>query len=198
MICKVAELHLDTFKIPLGIRHVRNAIEWFFNIEQAIALVGIDAKAEVVGYVAGAPLEFSSRMGRDLRWSEAVAMIMRPWLLFNGIFRNTLIARFKRAFRRFQTDRVEPALPELPPKLPELTMVLMHIAISPSARGMGVGLHLMQAFEAKARELKMRALLLSVNKENKVARQLYEKCGWQVFSKLEDKKEMIDYTRFLF
>jgi len=196
----VAMMHLQAFKSPLGLRYAESCIRWFLCAEQAIAFVATDIKGRVIGYVVGAPLKYIRRKGCDLRGVEAREMMLRPWLLLNGRFRNTVMARLRRALEHFQTDLAKPELPEptAEPEISEPTMVLAHIAVSPSAREKQVGLHLMQAFEARAREFGMRALVLSVNERNKAARRLYEKCGWQIFPNPDDKKEAIQYVRLLF
>ena len=56
------------------------------------------------------------------------------------------------------------------PKLPEPIMSLVGIGVSPLVQGKKVGKRLMRAFEAKARELQMRSLRLSVSDEEAKAR----------------------------
>jgi len=66
-------------------------------------------------------------------------------------------------------------------------MALVSIAVSPLAQRRKVGQRLMQKFAARAYELGMRSLRLTVHPDNTVAHRLYESCGWQpVSSPAED------------
>jgi hypothetical protein len=58
-------------------------------------------------------------------------------------------------------------------------MSLVAFGVGRPWRRKGVGLLLMQGFMAKAKELKMRSLVLSVLEDEKPARAFYEKCGWR-------------------
>jgi ribosomal protein S18 acetylase RimI-like enzyme len=76
-------------------------------------------------------------------------------------------------------------------------MVLIHLAVSPSARHKHAAQHLLHTFEMTAKDNGMVALLLEVNEWNKAARQLYEKCGWRVFSTPRNNKKSMQYVRLL-
>jgi ribosomal protein S18 acetylase RimI-like enzyme len=76
-------------------------------------------------------------------------------------------------------------------------MSLVGIAVASSARRKKVGLGLMQAFEAKARELQMRSLRLTVDLNNDGAQRLYESLGWQPFHHRIPGKQWVYYFRIL-
>jgi ribosomal protein S18 acetylase RimI-like enzyme len=76
-------------------------------------------------------------------------------------------------------------------------MCLVALGVGPSWRRKGVGLLLMQDFMAKARELKMRSLVLSVLEDQKPARAFYEKCGWRPCVSTSGKSLAMKYCRAL-
>lgn len=196
MVTEVVKLHFDAFagymNTRIGTGYVKAFMNWFRQAERSIALAATDTKGKVLGYVIGAPSGYSRSMNRDLFWVAAAGIIMRPWLLFSDQFRQTIMARLRLILGYSPAQQIEP-------ELPEPVTYLVGIGVSPSARGKNIGRSLVEAFEARARELGMRSLQLSVYTDNTVARRLYESCGWQPASSLgpAGEKELMSYFRVL-
>jgi GNAT superfamily N-acetyltransferase len=176
MVCKVARLHLNAFagylNCSLGRNYIRAFIRWFIVRKDAIVIAAVDHDQEVVGYAIGAPLGYDRILNRELFWVVVAAAVLRPWLFLRPSFCQALRGRLLTLLRR-----QDASIPNC--ELPEPRMSLVAIGVGRSWRRRGIGLLLMQAFTAKARELKMRSLALSVLKEQRFARQFYEKLGWQ-------------------
>ena len=194
MVPEVTKIHFNAFagymNTHIGTAYVRAFMSWFLRAERAIALVATDSDSKVIGYVVGAPLGYNGPMNRDLFWVAARGIIVRPWLLFSPQFVSTVMARIGFILGRSPMRYGEP-------ELPGPTMSLVGIGVSSLARGKKAGLRLMQAFEARARELQMHSLRLSVYEGNTVARRLYESCGWYPDpSPIRGKKAMY-YVRIL-
>ncbi|SRR6266498_3942137 len=190
----VVKLHFDAFagymNTRIGHAYVRAFIKWFRHAENAISLVAIDSNGKVVGYVVGAPLGYNRSINRDLFWTAVVGIIIRPWLLLSDHFRRRLVGRLRLLLGYSAADNA-------PPLLPQPTMSLVAIAVSPSAFGRKIGLRLMRAFERRSRDLQMRSLQLSVYMENSAAIRLYKKCGWQPFYVSGKKTTAMHYFRVL-
>jgi ribosomal protein S18 acetylase RimI-like enzyme len=194
MVPEVVQVHFDAFagylSARIGRAYVRAFMHWFRQAERGIGLVVTDRHGNVVGYVVGAPVGYNKRMNRDLLWVAAAGIMTRPWLVCSRLFRSKIRARLRLILGRAPVQDVAP-------ELPEPTMSLVGIGVSSAARGKQIGLRLMQAFEAKARELQMRSLQLSVYTDNKAARHLYEQCGWQPFSRPVQEQDALYYFRVL-
>ena len=193
MVPQVSLLHLEAFagymNTRLGIAYLTAFISWFCNAEQRIALVATDRNGKLMGYAIGAPLGYEKFMNRDLFMVAASGMIRKPWLFLNPQIRRRVMARL-RVILGF-------SLPGPQPKLPEPTMSLVAIGVSPVVRGKKVGHRLLQAFEARAYQLQMKSLRLSVYADNVIAQRLYKSCGWQLFTPSMGEKDVIFYFRVL-
>jgi GNAT superfamily N-acetyltransferase len=192
MVPKAARVHLDALAgsrtAIMGEAYVRAFIDWFRQAEHGgIALVAIDSHGSVVGYVIGAPLGYPRALSRHLVWIAAGAVIVRPWLFFRKQFRNGVLDRLRLVLGGSRAHGAEP-------ELPAPTVSLVAIGVLPAARGKKIGLRLVQAFEARARELHMGSLRLSTGSDNAVARRFYERCGWRPFSAAD---ELVYYFRTL-
>ena len=194
MIPQITKIHFDAFagymNTRIGNAYIRKFMDWFRRAGGAIALVAVDSDNKAIGYVVGAPLGYAKVMNRDLLWVATIGLLMRPWLFFSRQFRGVIMNRLRFMLNHSLVQHAEP-------ELPEPVMSLVGIGVSPSARGMKVGLRLMQAFEARSRELQARSLRLSVYPDNLAACRLYENCGWQPFSRPIKEKEAMSYFRIL-
>lgn len=194
----VVKIHRDAFQgymnTRLGDGYIKAFIEWFQQAEQNISLLALDEsedRAMPAGYVVGAPWGWDAKLNRDLFWFAAVRAGVRPWLLFNEQFRRTIAVRLG----MIKDGGLSNAPPH--PVLPEPTMSLVGIGVATSARGKGCGILLLEAFEQRARELRMRSMNLSVYPDNAAARKLYEKMGWQPFVVPARKRESMFYSKTL-
>ena len=197
MVEEVSYIHMEAFKgsmnTLLGVRYLKNFFKWFLNLEEGVALVvkkKINKKMQVVGYVVGAPLGYGKALNQDLFWIVFKSILVRPWLLFKPQFRSTIKARLVTLFRSppIQIGKTE---------LPSPVLSLVGLGVLPRQQGEGLGKELLCAFEAQARRLCMRSLVLSVYPENSTARHIYEKCGWFPFEKKDTSEKAITYFRIL-
>jgi ribosomal protein S18 acetylase RimI-like enzyme len=192
-IAGAAEVHLDAFRgypnARLGRGYARAFLDWFRRYDRGIALVAIDDRGAVAGYVAGAFIPYGHEMNRELFPLVARITIMKPWILLNRRFLNAVRAKL-----RWVIGRGKGAAPSksIPPGL----MSLVVIGTAKESRGLGVGAELVAAFEEHARRLGARTVRLSVYPENTSARRLYERCGW-VAGADPRPGAAIDYTKIL-
>ena len=191
MVTDVAILHLEAFaghlSTRIGMLYIERFMRWFCVGDQTIALVAMDSHSRILGYVVGAPVGYNTSINKDLLWVAIMGILRHPWLFLNSRFLQIIKARLGFILCRSPKSHMEP-------RLPEPTMSLVAIGVSPSATGKGVGQQLIQAFESKARELMMQSLRLSVYRHNARARGLYEKSGWQPFS----EPQAYDKTMYYF
>jgi GNAT superfamily N-acetyltransferase len=193
MIQAVSRLHLETFNgylnARLGVGYASALIGWFAHEKEAIAIAAIDRDHCVIGYAMGVPSNLARRLRRDLLWVTARSIILRPWLFFDLRLWKVGEIRLKNIFAPRDVRPV--------PELPEPTMSLVGIGVALSHRKTGVGLRLLQAFEEKARTLKMRSLLLMVLEDKKATRRLYEKCGWRSYPNALGHTGVAKYVRLI-
>ncbi|MEK6802004.1 MAG: GNAT family N-acetyltransferase [Nitrospirota bacterium] len=176
MLKNVAGIHLEAFagylNAQFGRGYAKAFVRWFSKRKGAIAIAAVDSNRNVIGYALGAPVGYGQTLNRELFWSVAGRIILRPWLFLNPQLWKVLIARVKILLGLTQTasDVLE---------LPEPSMSLVAIGVVPTQRRGKIGQRLMEAFEARARESQMRSAVLSVYENRTAARRFYEKCGWQ-------------------
>lgn len=194
MLDDVAELHLDAFtgylNTLLGRGYVKVFVTWFIKNKGTIAIAAIDDNQKVVGYALGAPVGYSARLNRDLCWDVASRIFARPWLIFNLRFRSVLVERMK-SFVGLQQNVSHVS------ELPEPAMSLVAIGVASAQRRSKIGQRLMQAVEARARDLQMRSLVLSVYESAAIARRFYEQRGWQHCSIATKNGETLKYWLLL-
>jgi ribosomal protein S18 acetylase RimI-like enzyme len=194
IIPEVRNIHSEAFtgymNTRLGTSYMEAFLAWFLTAEHAIALVAVDCKENVIGYVLGAPIDYGPRMNRDLVRAAAVSILSRPWLFLSRPFWMIIAARVRSLLglasarkRRFE--------------FPEPAMSLVAIGVAQSARGKKVGLCLLRAFEDKARELRIRSLQLTVYANNVVARKLYENSHWRPLQHEDAENNVVGYVRIL-
>jgi ribosomal protein S18 acetylase RimI-like enzyme len=192
MIPEVGKIHVQAFagymNTRLGSSYLGAFLGWFLKAERALALVALDDKGKVVGYVLGAPLDYGNSMNRELFGIAAASILMRPWLILSKRFWTIIAGRIKSTLNSFSTHA-----PRF--RYPEPAMSLVAIGVTPSARGQKIGLSLLRAFENTARERGIRSLQLTVYPTNATARKLYENCNWTRLDAIE--KNWIEYFRIL-
>jgi ribosomal protein S18 acetylase RimI-like enzyme len=189
----VVDIHSKAFvgymSTKLGKPYLSHFYRWFSMRTDAISFVAKDS-FHVVGFIVGAPLGYETIMGRNLFWVAAGSILVRPWLLIGKDIRSAIFDRGLIIFGKRPRRKEYPILPEP-------TMSLVGIGVSPQDQGLGVGKSLLQAFEKKALEMNMRSMRLSVYPENQVARRLYESIGWQAFSGLVLPGQAMYYSKVL-
>jgi ribosomal protein S18 acetylase RimI-like enzyme len=170
----VIPIHLEAFagymNASLGKRYARAFLGWFTRRTDAIALKALGQGDCIAGYAVGAPLSAGRALSLGLAGTVLGCMAARPWLLLSPRIQKAIIGRVRVMISGRQAEGdvcCESG-----------TISLTGIGVAPEARGQGIGELLLMAFEARARDLGMRRLRLSVYPENAAARGLYEKCGW--------------------
>lgn len=193
MIQAVSRLHLEAFSGYLNARlgggYASALIGWFVREKEAIAIAAIDHHHRVVGYAIGAPSNLVRVQRQDIFWVTARSIILRPWLLFDLRLWKVGEIRLRNIFAPRDVLPV--------PDLPEPTMSLVGIGVALSHRKTGVGLRLLQAFEEKARALKMSSLSLWVLEAEMSNLRFYEKCGWRLCPDALGEKGVSQYVRLL-
>lgn len=171
-----ASVHLRAFKgymnASLGRNYVRKFLNWFRTSPIGIALVVADA-GKPIGYVVGARLGYDADLNKALLKTGIKAILSHPNILFHSHFLGTIASRLKLLLNKKKASvkvNKEPT---------GIGVSLVGIAVDPANSKKGGGSMLMQSFEQKARELGYNYMRLSVYEENKTARQLYSKSGWQ-------------------
>lgn len=175
MIRAVSSVHLEAFagyfNARLGSGYATSLIKWFSHEKRAIAIAAVDSHRKVIGYAIGAPVGHDRALKRELFWVSARSLILRPWLLCDG--------RFWAIGKTRLRNLVGPREVSRSLDLPEPTMSLVAIGVASSGQRKGIGLQLVQAFDERARALKMRALLLWVDEDRAGTRHFYERCGFR-------------------
>jgi ribosomal protein S18 acetylase RimI-like enzyme len=192
MIPQVAKIHFEAFagymNTRLGSSYIEAFLAWFLTSHAATALVAVDRKSNVIGYVLGAPIDYGPSMNHDLLFTAARSVIIRPWLFFSRTFWIVIAARIRSMFNMAAAH--EPSF-----RYPEPAMSLIAIGVASSARGQKVGVRLLRGFEHKAHELGVQSLQLTVYPKNIVARRLYESNGWKPMQSADD--HAVEYFRIL-
>ena len=173
---QIVEMHLQAFEGYMGERmgpiYINAQFRWFQQNPQAISIVVRDHAGTPLGYAIGAETNYSKGMNRDLLPHAFVAVLTRPRLLVDKQIVRTALSRLKLLIRKQETEGESL-------RLPEPTMALVGIGVSPQAHGQGIGQKLLRAFGDRSKELGAQSMLLSVYPNNHGARKLYEKCGWE-------------------
>jgi ribosomal protein S18 acetylase RimI-like enzyme len=180
----LVEIHLAAFKgymnAGMGRYYVREFLRWFLRHPQAITLKAqLDGRP--CGYVMGMPPEDHARMNHDLVWASAVGVATHPWVLFERRYRQSAMNKLRRivAFRR---NRRSSAAASAPAANEGRGISLVSVAADPACSGKGIGVALVNAFEARARAMHFDYVTLSVYADNPRARAVYEKAGWELYS----------------
>lgn len=169
----IARLHLRAFvgfaNARLGFGYACSMLRWFRTHPHGIALAAW-LHDQVVGYVVGAPVGYNRAFHRDLFLRGFLSFLTHPKAWFS---RKVYAAIFRRVRSFFTRTTPAPSV-----ALPEPAYSLVSIAVSPDARGLGIGQRLLAEFEAYARHRDARAIRLTTRPDNLQARSLYERCGW--------------------
>jgi len=191
---EVGQIHKEAFagymNTRLGASYTRAFLRWFLTSKGASALVAREPHGTIVGYVLGAPIDYGPAMNRDLLFTAATSVIIRPWLFFSQTFWTIVAGRIRSTFN------IAPAHKPVF-RYPEPAMSLVALGVASCARGKKIGLCLLLAFEDKARELGVRSLQLTVYRTNVAARKLYEANGWTALQEEAGEETAIQYFRYL-
>ncbi|MDX1435519.1 MAG: GNAT family N-acetyltransferase [Anaerolineales bacterium] len=171
----VVEIHQDQFprarSTRLGRPFVHKMYCWFLEAQPELALVARDG-GQPVGFIVGAIGGYGRRIFRYAFPQAVLGMLRHPGLVLQkNTF--TMWKSYARAFAPNQSAASTQGMRA------GNRASLSSIAVAQSAQRKGVARALMAEFEASARRLAVERLDLSVGRENRPARHLYESCGWQ-------------------
>jgi len=194
MVRETIHLHEEAFagylNRSLGRNYIKAFLRWFIARDRAIALAAVDQDHKVVGYAIGAPIGYDVILNRELFWVVVGAVTLRPWLFLRPSFWRILKARLLTLLRG-------PSGGQSSCELPQPKMSLVAIGVDCSLRRRGVGVRLMQEFMARARNLGMRSLILSVREDRLATRRFYEKCGWRPCANASGRNATMKYCRLV-
>ena len=162
----------------LGSFYVKKFINWFASSPNGIALVATN-NGKPVGYIVGAPLGYRWRLNINMFPVVFLCLLARPWLLFNRSVAKGLRTRIVSQIKNKNSEDVELTLPA-----PVFRLVA--IAVDANHRREGIGRKLFLEFKKLAAAKGARSLVLSVHKNNDVARKFYRAGGWKVLQPSDD------------
>ena len=171
----VCTVHLDAFKgsmnTRLGRAYVRSFLRWFVEAPEAAAFVATYGGA-IAGYAVGAPDGYQRDLNRTVVVSALAGMLAHPWVLVDPRVLRTSFARV-RSLVGLKPAGSTLTLPSGP------RMSLVGIGVASTARGLGLGTLLIRAIEDAARAAGMRAVTLTVYRDNIAAIHAYKRAGWR-------------------
>ena len=175
-----ARLHCQAFpgsrSTKLGWPYVRKMFRWFVTHQPGLSLVA-RKDGEIVGYVVGAVDGYGRKLFRYAFFEVLLGLVIHPGLWFQ---RETFLLWRSYLKGLFPQKASNPTQLEDGPVV--VRAALAGIGVDPEQQGGGIGSALVVAFEDAARELGVGKLTLSVDKDNRSARRLYDRHGWHVDS----------------
>lgn len=177
---EITSIHMSAFPesalTKLGKEAVRRYYHWQLHGPHdcyAIAAYDVDQMLGFCfgGVFRGALVGFLQKNKQFLFWR----VLLRPWLLFNEIFRD----RLKTAFRSLRIfPRKKKVIKTSIPSNPVKSFSILSIAVDPSIQTKGVGKMLMQTAELEAIHRGYDHMHLTVHPSNTNAVQFYLRVGW--------------------
>ena len=181
---KVVRVHINSFPdsalTKLGAQIVRRYYLWQLTgphkkVWATGAFVGNDcAGFSFSGIFNGSTSGFIQQNKRFL----VQEVLLRPWLLFNPLFRNRLGEGVK-LLRRYSKKRSPKSAVAVQSQMTDYG--ILAIAVADKYQKLGIGQLLMLDAEKEARKYGYRQICLSVHPENQKAVRFYEKQNWQKF-----------------
>ena len=161
----------DGFFAELGPRFLSRYLATFLDAPGTVALAVDGPDGTLAGFLVGSTRDGHHRAalrrhGRSLALAGALALLARPGLAWR--FLRTRAGRYVRALRRTPSSvTAAPAAGR--------TAVLLHVAVAPEQRGLGLGAALVRGLEQAARRDGCdRAVLVSFGDKP-----FYERLGWE-------------------
>lgn len=176
----VVKIHLAAFPdsalTKLGAETVCRYYHWqLHGPHDCHAIAAFDDK-QMLGFCFGGV--FRGALGGFLQKNKSFLfwrVLLRPWLLFNEIFRDRLKTAF-RSLRLFpKKKQVQKASVQTNPVK---SFSILSIAVDPATQAKGVGKVLMQAAEEEALRQGYDRMHLTVHPTNTNAVQFYLRVGW--------------------
>jgi len=147
---------------------------WFVKHQPDLSLVA-RKDGEIFGYVVGAVGGYGRKLFRYAFFEVLLGLAIHPGLWFQS---ETFLLWRSYLKGLFPQKTSSPAQLEDGPVV--VRAALAGIGVDPEQQGQGVGSLLINGFENAAKDLGVRKLTLSVDKDNRSARRLYDRHGWRV------------------
>ena len=191
---KIIAIHKAAFagytNTLVGERYLHAFFRFFMSDNKAIALKAT-LDGEIVGYVVGARVGYGKAMRQETLWPAVTGILTRPWLIFKKRFREALSRQISSILHANQ--QTNPDEPDLQAPI----YSLVGIGVDPTIRGKRVGQQLTRAFEQEARRLAAKSVRLSVYGDNRSARRMYERQGWETLNDDVQDSRLIYYFKRL-
>lgn len=182
----VASIHIQAFPdsalTKLGKEMVRRYYEWQILGPHDAFYIGVYTQEEMLGFCFGGV--FRGALWGFLERNRTFLVrevLLRPWLLFNPLFRGRVYVALRFLIRRYLFPRSNlsvDAKSSDPDRQVPLFRILS-IAVTPQFHGSGAARLLMEYAERVALERSFTHIGLTVHASNKRAVRFYEKMGWQ-------------------
>lgn len=202
----MASLHRDAlphgFFVRLGPRFLRTYYATFIDSPYARALIAT-VRGHSVGMLVGI-LEPAShtrwvlrRRGLQLALQGAASLAVRPVAAVT--FARTRLVRYGAAWRRHRGTAENTEHERAPTARQHPPAVLSHVAVSPSARGAGVGAELVRRFEAAAAGAGRGWVVLLTLEGADGAGRFYQGLGWEHGGRRQsfDGPPMVEWSKTL-
>jgi ribosomal protein S18 acetylase RimI-like enzyme len=175
----IAQIHIRAFPesalTKLGFEAVYRYYDWqLTGPHESFSTIAIDNQ-QIVGFCFGGV--FHGAMGGFLRKNQLFLVrhvIIRPWLLFNELFRSRVVSALRslKITRRKKNQFIAASTNK--PK----SYGILSIAVDPQIQSRGIGRALMQAAENDAIEKGFEQMHLTVSPKNMQATNFYLGLGW--------------------
>lgn len=197
-LCKIAKCHIAAFPQSvtslLGEKVVVSMLKWYLSAPNKF-LFYLEENGIVIGYCGGFVIDDSEAYGSSSGMTQfgfnqaAVSFVFRPWLLFHPEVINKYNFILTNIIRKMGLKKETPISISQPKVEGEpLTAGLVVIGVIPTMQQKGLGTIIQQEFEAKARSMGAKRLLLTVKKSNERAIRSYQLNGYHI-----DKDEGSSY-----
>ena len=177
----VASVHCAAFPdsalTKMGAEAVRRYYDWLMVGPHDAVNIGVFKDKELLGFCFGGI--FRSSLGGFLEKNRNFLIgrvLLRPWLIFNPLFRDRIQVALRRMYGRFLPKPKTVAAPS--PQRPRASFGILSIAVAPEYQGTGVASLLMNHSQLVAIERGFEHLHLTVHPDNQRAIRFYEKQGW--------------------
>lgn len=174
----------------LGEDYVSSMMKWYLNgrnfalmLEDGDRCIGLCTGQVVDGKDTGSS---SHEIAENTRAAFIRGMLRKPWLVFHpnfianlSVLKDLVKRKLMPASKRKQDEL---AFYDNKPERLKNSVDIVDICIDPDQQGKGFGSLLMQAFEAKTRQLGFHNMHLSVKPGNTNAIKAYQKNGWYIIS----------------
>lgn len=180
----ITNVHMQAFPNSalsrIGSIAVTKYYEWQLMGPHDTVCLGAYSGEELVGFCFGGI--FRGALGGFLEKNKKLLIrrvLIRPWLLFNPIFRDRAFFAIKRIFNFSPKPSSKHTPNSNANNQSGRAFGILSIAVSPSYQGAGVARLLMEHSETAASQQGFDSMRLTVHPTNLRAIVFYEKMGWQ-------------------